>query len=150
MTPANGNAMEARIERVGELRFDDGSPVPSASAIAPFGDGWLVAQDDSTHPAWWRPGGVSAVRVLAAVEGHEVFSAAAGTKHRVAGALGIDVAQLNLEGACRVGHTFRWVQPAQPHRGAAVGERRRRAHRPRGRPHRGARARGRGDDGQAR
>ena len=55
--------MRARIEHVGELRFDDGSPVRSASAIAPFGDGWLVAQDDATHAAWWRPGGVSAVRV---------------------------------------------------------------------------------------
>jgi hypothetical protein len=72
--------VRAHIESVGELRFDDGSPVRSASAIAPFGDGWLVAQDDATHAAWRRPGGVSAVRVLEAVEGHEVFSAAEGTK----------------------------------------------------------------------
>ena len=73
--------MRARIETVADLRFDDGSPVRSASAIAPFGDGWLVAQDDGTHAAWYRPGGVSPVRVLDAVEGHEWFSAAEGTKH---------------------------------------------------------------------
>jgi hypothetical protein len=73
--------MRAEIESVGDLRFDDGSPVRSASAIAPFGDGWLIAQDDATHAAWWRPGGVTPVRVLEAVDGHEVFSAAEGTKH---------------------------------------------------------------------
>jgi len=73
--------MRAEIESVGDLRFDDGSPVRSASAIAPFGDGWLVAQDDATHAAWWRPEGVSPVRVLEAVDGHEAFSAAEGTKH---------------------------------------------------------------------
>ena len=73
--------MRAEIESVGDLRFDDGSPVRSASAIAPFGDGWLVAQDDATHAAWWRPGGVTPVRVLEAVGGDEVFSAAEGTKH---------------------------------------------------------------------
>jgi hypothetical protein len=73
--------VRAEIESVGDLRFDDGSPVRSASAIAPFGDGWLVAQDDATHAAWWRPDGVRPVRVLEAVDGHEVFSAAEGTKH---------------------------------------------------------------------
>ena len=73
--------MRAEIESVGDLRFDDGSPVRSASAIAPFGDGWLVAQDDATHAAWWRPGGVMPVRVLEAVDGYEVFSEAEGTKH---------------------------------------------------------------------
>ncbi len=73
--------MKARVEDVTDLRFDDGSPVRSASALAPFGDGWLVAQDDATHAAWRRPDGVSAVRVLDAVEGHEVFSSAEGTKH---------------------------------------------------------------------
>jgi hypothetical protein len=155
--------VKARIEKVTDLRFDDGSPVRSASAIAPFGDGWLVAQDDATHAAWRRPDGVSAVRVLEAVEGHEIFSAAEGTKHlkpdfeaacevtvggdcavvllgsgstsarmraslvrlagdgprfevvpldplyaRVAEALGIGADLLNLEGACRIGDTFRW------------------------------------------
>jgi hypothetical protein len=73
--------MRAVIESVGDLRFDDGSAVRSASAMAPFGDGWLVAQDDATHAAWWRPGGVTAVRVLEAVDGHEVFSEVEGTKH---------------------------------------------------------------------
>ena len=73
--------MKAQIESVADLRFDDGSPVRSASAIAPFGDGWLVAQDDATHAAWWRPEGVSPVRVLEAVDGLDVFSAAEGTKH---------------------------------------------------------------------
>ena len=151
--------MRARVESVTELRFDDGSPVRSASAIAPFGDGWLVAQDDATHAAWRRPDGVSAVRVLDAVEGHEVFGSAEGTKHlkpdfeaacevvvdgspavvllgsgstparmraslvradrfdvvaleplylRVAEALGVGADLLNLEGACRIGGTFRW------------------------------------------
>ncbi len=155
--------MRASIESVADLLFDDGSPVRSASALAPFGDGWLVAQDDATHAAWRRPGGVSAVRVLDAVEGHEVFSSAEGTKHlkpdfeaacevtvdgapavvllgsgstparmraslvrltdrgarfdvvaldplylRVAEALGIGADLLNLEGACRIGGTFRW------------------------------------------
>jgi hypothetical protein len=151
--------VKAFIENAADLRFDDGSPVRSASAIARFGDGWLVAQDDATHAAWRRPAGVCAVRVLDAVEGHEVFSAAEGTKHlkpdfeaacevmvdgtagvvllgsgstparmraslvrpgrfdvvaldplylRVADALGIDASLLNLEGACRIGTTFRW------------------------------------------
>jgi hypothetical protein len=63
------------------LRFEAGSPVRAASAIAPFGDGWLVAQDDATHAAWHRHGGTTPVRVLPAVQGHEVFSSAAGTKH---------------------------------------------------------------------
>ena len=73
--------MRAEIESVSDLRFDDGSPVRSASAIAPFGDGWLVAQDDATGAAWWRPSGVTPVRVLEAVDGHEVFGEAEGTKH---------------------------------------------------------------------
>ncbi len=72
--------MRARVEDAVDLRFDDGSPVRSASAIAPFGDGWLIAQDDATHAAWRRTDGVSAVRVLESVEGHELFSAAEGTK----------------------------------------------------------------------
>ena len=33
------------------LRFHDGSPVRSASAIARFGAGWLIAQDDATAAA---------------------------------------------------------------------------------------------------
>jgi len=73
--------MRVEIEETAALRFDDGSPVRAASGIAPFGDGWLVVQDDATHAAWWRPGAVTPVRVVEPVEGLEVFSSAAGTKH---------------------------------------------------------------------
>ena len=62
------------------LHFDDGSPVTAASAIAPLGDGWLVAQDDATIAAWRRPGSVVPVRLLPSVEGLDRFSEAAGTK----------------------------------------------------------------------
>ena len=62
------------------LRFDDGTPVTAASAIAPLGDGWLVAQDDATHAGWWRDGSLSPLRVLPRVEGLDRFSEAAGTK----------------------------------------------------------------------
>lgn len=73
--------MRLRVEDVSPLRFDDGSPVRAASAVAPFGDGWLIVQDDATHAAWRRPGSVTEVRVVDPVEGFEVFSSAAGTKH---------------------------------------------------------------------
>ena len=73
--------MRIDVEGVSELRFDTGLPVRAASAVAPFGDGWLIVQDDATHAAWQRPGGVAAVRVVPAVDGHELFSSAAGTKH---------------------------------------------------------------------
>ena len=63
------------------LRFDDGTPVTAASAIAPLGDGWLVAQDDATHAAWWQDGSLSPLRVLPSVEDLDRFSEAAGTKH---------------------------------------------------------------------
>ena len=63
------------------LRFDDGSPVRAASAIAPFAGGWLVAQDDATSAAWLSAGTTSRVRVLPPVDGHDVFSESAGTKH---------------------------------------------------------------------
>jgi len=64
------------------LRFGDGRPVRAASAIARFGDGWLIAQDDATHAAWLRPGGAAdPLRVLPPVDGHETFSSAEGTKH---------------------------------------------------------------------
>jgi hypothetical protein len=69
------------VEHEARLTFASGAPVRAASAIAPLGDGWLVAQDDATHAAWRRPGGTTAVRVLPAVDGHEVFSTGAGTKH---------------------------------------------------------------------
>jgi hypothetical protein len=61
--------------------FPDGSPVRAASGIAPFGDGWLIVQDDATYAAWWRQGAVTAIRVVEPVDGLEVFSAMAGTKH---------------------------------------------------------------------
>jgi hypothetical protein len=62
------------------LYFDDGTPVTAASAVAPLGDGWLIAQDDATEAAWRKPGSVTAVRVLPPVEGHDRFSERAGTK----------------------------------------------------------------------
>ncbi len=40
--------MRVELESVERLRFADGSPVRAASAVAPFGDGFLVAQDDTT------------------------------------------------------------------------------------------------------
>lgn len=73
--------MRIEVESEAVLRFGTGSPVRAASGIAPLGDGWLVAQDDATHAAWYRPSGTTTVRVLPAVDGHEVFSSAAGTKH---------------------------------------------------------------------
>ncbi|MEU4563190.1 hypothetical protein AB0F72_32835 [Actinoplanes sp. NPDC023936] len=73
--------MRLTVESTSSLRFDDGSPVRAASAIAPFGDGWLVVQDDATHAAWWRGDAITAVRVVEAVDGLEEFSSAAGTKH---------------------------------------------------------------------
>jgi hypothetical protein len=69
------------VDKVWELRFDDGSPVRAASGVAPYGDGHLVVQDDATHAAWLRPAGISRVRVFPAVDGHEVFDEASGTKH---------------------------------------------------------------------
>ncbi|BAL88779.1 hypothetical protein AMIS_35590 [Actinoplanes missouriensis 431] len=73
--------MQLTVESTSSLRFDDGTPVRAASAIAPFGDGWLVVQDDATHAAWWRGDTVTPVRVVDAVDGLEEFSSAAGTKH---------------------------------------------------------------------
>ena len=147
------------------LHFEDGSPVTAASAVAPLGDGWLVAQDDATIAAWRRPGSVVPVRVLPPVEGLDRFSEAAGTKRlkpdlevacpavvdgepavlllgsgssprrmrgilvhlvdgepvvtaadltplyeHTAGALGLPVDQLNLEGAARHEDRVRWFQ----------------------------------------
>ncbi|MBW6439239.1 hypothetical protein KZ829_36505 [Actinoplanes hulinensis] len=73
--------MRLEIEDSATLTFDDGSPVRSASAIAPFGDGWLVVQDDATHAAWWRPDSITPVRVIDPIDGLDEFSEAAGTKH---------------------------------------------------------------------
>ncbi len=80
------------LEGVEALRFADGSPVRAASAVAPLADGWLVAQDDATHAAWWRGGSLTRVRVFDAVAGHESFGEEAGTKHL----------KPDLEAACAV------------------------------------------------
>ena len=73
--------MQVQVEGVRPLWFDDGSPVRAASALAPLGGGWLVAQDDATHGALVRGGSVERLRLVPPVEGHEVFSEADGTKH---------------------------------------------------------------------
>ena len=73
--------MQIEVESVERLRLADGSPVRAASAVVPFGDGFLVVQDDATHGAWFAAGAVSDVRLLPAVDGLEVFDEAAGTKH---------------------------------------------------------------------
>ncbi|MDP9430587.1 MAG: hypothetical protein M3Q47_17770, partial [Actinomycetota bacterium] len=72
--------MHISVGDVRGLRFDDATPLTAASAIAPLGDGWLVAQDDSTSAGWWRAGSVVPLRLLPPVEGHDRFSEAAGTK----------------------------------------------------------------------
>lgn len=73
--------MKVQVEHSRQLRFDDGSPVRSASALAPLGAGWLVAQDDATHAAWVLDHQVRQLRLFPPVEGLDVFSAAAGTRH---------------------------------------------------------------------
>jgi hypothetical protein len=73
--------MRVEVRNDSPLWFGPGSPVRAASAIAAFGDGWLVAQDDATHAAWLRPDRVEAVRVTEPVDGHESFGSAEGTKH---------------------------------------------------------------------
>ncbi len=69
------------MDGVRQLRFDDGTPVTAASAIAPLGDGWLVAQDDATSAAWRRPASTTPVRLFPPVDGLDRFSERAGTKH---------------------------------------------------------------------
>ncbi len=147
------------LESQRALSFDDGSPVRAASGVAELQDGWLVAQDDAAHAAWVRDGSVTRLRVVPPVDGHDVFSEDAGTKHlkpdfesacsvqhderpavlllgsgstparmraslvtpsgcrvtdlaplyvRVARVLGLDPADLNLEGACPVDGGLRW------------------------------------------
>jgi len=73
--------MRVVVEETYALSFPDGTPVRAASAIVAFGGGWLVAQDDATHAAWLRGGLVTPVRVVEAIDGLEVFSEVAGTKH---------------------------------------------------------------------
>jgi hypothetical protein len=73
--------LQAEVLSATVLRFDDGSPVRAASAVTAYEGGWLVVQDDATHGAWWTGDAVRRVRVFPAVEGHEVFGSAEGTKH---------------------------------------------------------------------
>ena len=73
--------LQAEVRSATVLRFDDGSPVRAASAVTAYAGGWLVVQDDATHGAWWHGDSISRVRVFPAVDGHEVFSSADGTKH---------------------------------------------------------------------
>lgn len=75
------------------LRFDDGTPVRAASAVVAFGDGHLVVSDDATYAAWSRPGGgITRVRLLPPVQGHDEFDEDSGTKHL----------KPDLEAACQV------------------------------------------------
>src|SRR5918998_5534145 len=78
--PGQGGGVRISVDDVRALYFDDGTPVTAASAVAPLGDGWLVAQDDSTSAAWWRAGSVTPVRLVPPVEGHDRFSEAARAK----------------------------------------------------------------------
>ena len=73
--------MEIEVLGADRLRYDDGTPVRAASAVARLGDGHLVVSDDATHAAWRRGDTVTPVRLIAPVEGHEVFDEASGTKH---------------------------------------------------------------------
>ncbi len=73
--------MRVEVTSVRRLSFDDGSPVRAASAIVAYADGWLIAQDDSTHGAHWRAPGVVALRLLDAVDEHHWFTGVDGTKH---------------------------------------------------------------------
>jgi hypothetical protein len=84
--------LSVEVHRTTSLRFDDGSPVRAASAIAPFGSGWLVAQDDATHAAWWRDGAVTPLRLFPPVAGHDLFAEEDGTKRL----------KPDLEAACAV------------------------------------------------
>ena len=84
--------MDIEILSVDRLRFSDGAPVRSASAVVHLGDGFLVVPDDATHAAWFREETVTAVRLLPPLDGLEVFDEASGTKHL----------KPDLEAACRV------------------------------------------------
>ena len=90
----SGHSEPVRVfmDDVRPLRFDDGTPVTAASGIAPLGNGWVIAQDDSTFAAWRGEGWVVPLRLLPPVEGHDRFSEAAGTKQL----------KPDLEAACTV------------------------------------------------
>ena len=84
--------MDIEVLSVERLRFSDGAPVRSASAVVPFGGGFLVVSDDATHAAWFRQETVTAVRLLPPVAGHEVFDEVSRTKRM----------KPDLEAACQV------------------------------------------------
>lgn len=84
--------MKIVLDGVRDLHFVDGAPVRAASGVAPFGDGFLVAQDDATHAAWFRDGPATPVRLLPPKQGRETFDEASGTKHL----------KPDLEAACEV------------------------------------------------
>ena len=84
--------MDVEVLSVDRLRFSDGAPVRSASAVVPFAGGFLVVPDDTTHAAWFREETVTAVRLLPSVAGQEVFDELSGTKHL----------KPDLEAACQV------------------------------------------------
>ena len=81
--------MDVQLTSIAELRFRDGAPVRAASAVARFGEGFLVAQDDATHAAWLPGAGAGGqsgghaepVRLLPPEQGRETFDEASGTKH---------------------------------------------------------------------
>lgn len=85
-------SLRVDVLRTWRLRFDDGAPVRAASAITPFEGGWLVVSDDAAHAALWAHDGISRLRMLPSVEGHDLFDASSGTKHL----------KPDLEAACRV------------------------------------------------
>jgi hypothetical protein len=72
-------AMRVELLAVTPLRFADGSVVRAASGIARYGAGWLVVQDDTTHGCVWTGSG-QPLRLVPAVEGHDTFEEASGTK----------------------------------------------------------------------
>ena len=84
--------MDIDLRSAEHLVFADGSPVRAASAVTRLGDGFLVAQDDSTYAAWLRDGTASRVRLFPPLDGHDVFDEASGTKEL----------KPDLEAACAV------------------------------------------------
>jgi hypothetical protein len=85
--------VDATLVSTERLWFGHGDPVRAASAVAPLGAGWLIAQDDANHAAWWRPPvGAERVRLFPPRDGLDLFGEADGTKHL----------KPDLEAACRV------------------------------------------------
>jgi len=82
------------VTHVQRLWFGPQDPVRAASAVAQFGDGWLIAQDDAVDGGWWRgsPERLDRVRLLRPRDGLETFSVGAGTKRL----------KPDLEAACEV------------------------------------------------